>query len=117
LDGKMDESRYERPLFRDIISQIHHASISPELLAEIKNDAVWEIAKHDFITQSFAAGAKQGEMQGKRASLCKILQHRFGVLSEDVQARIDAADGATLDAWLERALVVDQVVQLWNITI
>ncbi|KOR27277.1 hypothetical protein TI04_13615, partial [Achromatium sp. WMS2] len=113
LDGKMDESRYERPLFRDIISQIHHASISPELLAEIKNDAVWEIAKHDFITQSFAAGAKQG----RRASLCKILQHRFGVLSEDVQARIDAADGATLDAWLERALVVDQVAQLWNITI
>lgn len=50
------------------------------------------------------AGRKAGIADGERAVVIRQLTRRFGPLPEDVIARIEGADLATLDRWSEQLL-------------
>jgi hypothetical protein len=47
---------------------------------------------------------QRGEQRGLRRALLKMLRTRFGEVPDEAMARVQAADDAQLDAWLERVL-------------
>ena len=47
-------------------------------------------------------GEELGEAKGEAKVLVKLLQRRFGPLSESMLARIGSADLDTLDSWVDR---------------
>lgn len=49
-------------------------------------------------------GRAEGKAEGKAETLTRLLARRFGPLGDGVKARIAAADGKTLDRWLDRVL-------------
>jgi hypothetical protein len=51
----------------------------------------------------------EGEREGERKMLLKLLTRKFGALSEGDLRRIDQADDAALEAFLERALTADSI--------
>ena len=63
--------------------------------------------------KSEARGKAEGKAEGRRLTLAKLLQLKFGALSDEVRARLDAADDAALDLWTERVLVATTLEQLF----
>ena len=60
-------------------------------------------------------GIEQGRVQGERAVLERLLQHRFGHLSPEIVARLTQASRSDLEAWAENVLdagTVDDVFDL-----
>ena len=49
-------------------------------------------------------GAARGKARGERKAVRRLLVHRFGPLSTEVDARLEAADVDTLERWAERLL-------------
>ena len=49
-------------------------------------------------------GRTEGRSEGQREMLARLLGKRFGTLSEEVTARISAAEPAQLEAWFDRLL-------------
>ena len=46
----------------------------------------------------------KGEARGRSAVLLKLLQLRFGPVSDEMTSRVQSASIAELDAWAERVL-------------
>jgi len=65
------------------------------------------------IARGEAIGVARGKAEGRRATLAKQLQLKFGALSDDDRARLDAADEAALDLWTERVLFATTLEQLF----
>jgi predicted transposase YdaD len=66
-------------------------SIADEFIEEGRNEGLRE-------------GLREGRREGRRQTLLKLLRGRFGVLPQAVVDRIEAADIAQLDAWVDRLL-------------
>ncbi len=49
-------------------------------------------------------GRQEGRQQGEARTLLRLLERRFGPVSELMQARVSAADLDSLDQWLDRVL-------------
>jgi hypothetical protein len=43
LDGQIDETRHERPIFQKVIERIKSSELSPEELSEVKDEVAWEL--------------------------------------------------------------------------
>lgn len=54
-------------------------------------------------------GRQDGLREGLRSVVLKLLRLKFGELDDAVQARIAAADEATLDRYAERVLSADSI--------
>jgi len=54
--------------------------------------------------QGFLKGQLVGQTEGQRSALLKLLAIRFGDLPEAAVRRVQEADAALLDGWLERVL-------------
>ena len=52
-------------------------------------------------------GLEQGQLSTTRSMLARLISKRFGDLSEDQQARIDAADLAALEAATDRIFTAE----------
>lgn len=67
--------------------------------------------------QGMQQGMRQGMYEGRRAGKAQVirrqLQIRFGELPDAVQARLDAASEAQLDAWTDRLLTAESVDALF----
>jgi hypothetical protein len=57
---------------------------------------------------------ERGLVKGKAAALLQILTHRFGEPSETVRAAVLAADPATLEVWIDRALEASNPEAVFN---
>ena len=57
-------------------------------------------------------GRQQGREEERRRLLLKLLHARFGALSEAAVARVNAADPAELDLWVERVVTASSLVEL-----
>jgi hypothetical protein len=55
---------------------------------------------------------EQGRTKGQRVTLLKLLTQRFGVLPDDVVARVTAAEPPVVDAWLDRVLTAATLTEL-----
>jgi len=49
-------------------------------------------------------GRQEGRQEGEARTLLRLLERRFGPVSELMRARVSAADLASLDQWLDRVL-------------
>jgi hypothetical protein len=67
---------------------------------------MWDAQQRERV---FAEGEREGERRGERKMLLKLLTRKFGALSEGDLRRIDQADDAALEAFLERALTADSI--------
>ena len=54
-------------------------------------------------------GEQSGIAKGEAYALRRLLQKRFGPLSEDVLARLQSASIDELELWLDRALDADSL--------
>jgi hypothetical protein len=61
------------------------------------------------IEKGLLRGLMQGRAEGEAYALRRLLQKRFGSLSEDVLARLQAASIDELELWLDRALDADSL--------
>ncbi len=52
----------------------------------------------------WAAGRAEGRVEAKAETLVRLLTRRFGPLPEDARSRIESADPAILDRWLDRVI-------------
>ena len=59
--------------------------------------------------QGMQRGLMQGRAEGEAYALRRLLQKRFGPLSDDVLARLQAASIDELELWLDRALDADSL--------
>ena len=57
-----------------------------------------------FIERYIEQGMQQGMQQGKAAVVLRLIERRFGPLSDDVCRRVTQADPNTLLQWSERIL-------------
>jgi len=61
------------------------------------------------LLQGRAEGRLEGEQSGEAKALRRLLQKRFGPLSDDVLARLQSASIDELELWLDRALDADSL--------
>jgi len=59
------------------------------------------------LQQGIQQGLMQGRIEGEAYALQRLLQKRFGPLSEDLLARLQTASIDELELWLDRALDAD----------
>ena len=57
-----------------------------------------------FVQRACDEGIEQGRVEGERAVLERLLQHRFGDLSPEIVARLTQASRSDLEAWAENVL-------------
>ena len=61
------------------------------------------------IEKGLLQGMQRGRAEGEAYALRHLLQKRFGPLSDDVLARLQAASIDELELWLDRALDADSL--------
>ena len=66
------------------------------------------------MVQGMQRGLMQGRAEGEAYALRRLLQKRFGPLSEDVLARLQAASIDELELWLDRALDADSLAGVFS---
>ena len=59
------------------------------------------------IAEGVKQGIEQGQLRHARSTLTRLISKRFGELSEDQQARIDAADLPSLEAATDRIFTAE----------
>jgi flagellar biosynthesis/type III secretory pathway protein FliH len=64
--------------------------------------------------QGMQQGLVQGRAEGEAYALHRLLQKRFGPLSEDVLTRLQAASIDELELWLDRALDADSLAGVFS---
>ena len=74
------------------------AVVGKEAESEIMSIADW------YEERGLQAGLTKGLTTGARNALLKLLRARFGALPEAAASRIEAADTAQLDVWIDRVL-------------
>jgi hypothetical protein len=62
--------------------------------------------------EGLAEGTTKGRAQGERATLLLVLQTRFGELPAAAVARIEAADGTTLERWVRRSVTAPSLAEV-----
>ena len=61
-----------------------------------------EQLKAEGFNLGLAQGEARGKAEGKAETLLRLLRRRFHAVSSEVEARVQKADGAQLDEWLDR---------------
>jgi hypothetical protein len=116
LEKAPDGRRALEVLFR-YISMV--SEISREELAEALAEAAPE-AKEIIMTlaeqlrqEGLNDGIQKGRIEGAAGVLRRQLELRFGVLSEDVSARLQAATQEEIDKWSERFVTADSLAAVF----
>ncbi len=105
LDGEVDASRYHDPLQQRVLHAAEQSGVTPEELARIKDEAAWEESRRQDVDAATQAGITTGAIQKSREVLLRLLTRRGFALTDAQRERVAACDdGATLDAWIDRAV-------------
>ena len=104
--------------FDDLVAAVRYILFEPneieagilrEVLKEImpgQEERVMSIAAEQWKAEGFNLGLAQGEArgkaEGKAETLLRLLRRRFHALTPEVEGRVQKADGARLDEWLDR---------------
>ncbi len=108
---------------------IEHAMLGPYanldsiiLFVHKRMMSVLDVAARDKRTNMQCAtsvepiGIEKGRAEGKAEALVRLIEKRFGPLSDDVRDRIMSADAATIGQWLDRAIDAPDVKLVLDIT-
>jgi hypothetical protein len=86
------------------------------LLGEVKE----VMPEHEGELMSIAArewmaeGRLEGQKEGRRDSLVRILERRFGAIPDAIRARIMSGSMAEVDAWLDKAVDVGALEDVFS---
>ena len=109
-DAEFDRLASEDPVMRVAKESLEQLSLDPETRRRVRE-------REDSLKlyeMSLAASEARGEARGKAEVLLKLLQLRFGSLSETTRARVQSATPEQLDAWVDevlRARTLDDVLE------
>jgi len=106
---------YERGQVMDLLRLIDWFVVLPpeqERLVEQELERIEEEQRMAYVTSWERMGLQEGELRGQRAMLRRVVQTRFGVLPEVLDARIANADQDTLAALADRASVASSLDDL-----
>ena len=67
-------------------------------------------------TDGEARGEARGIAKGKSNLLLRLLTRRFGVVSESVQQRMQAASAEAIEAWFDRAIDAQSLEEVFGET-
>lgn len=76
--------------------------------------SIERMAREEGEAKGFEQGLERGIEQGLARSLLTVLTHRFGPLDAGVRARINEADPLILENWLNSALEVPKLADLFQ---
>ncbi|PXX73994.1 DUF4351 domain-containing protein [Rivihabitans pingtungensis] len=76
--------------------------------------SVEQIGIEKGLLQGLMQGRLEGEQSGEAKALRRLLQKRFGPLSDDVLTRLQAASIDELELWLDRALDADSLAGVFS---
>lgn len=88
---------------RQVLETTLRAFEAPEIREDVMN------AAEELRREGRREGKLEGRLEGTRGSLCRQLRIKFGPLPAAAQQRVDAADEATLDRWLEAVLTAQRL--------
>ncbi len=54
-------------------------------------------------------GMREGRLAGQRSLFLRVLRTRFGTIGAEVEAKVQAADEAQVESWVDRALSADSI--------
>ncbi len=99
-DAEFAQLASEDPIMSTAKETLEQLSMDPEIRrrAREREDSI------KFYNMSLAEREARGKAAGKAEVLLKLLQLRFGSLTEPTRARVDAATPQQLDTWVERVL-------------
>jgi hypothetical protein len=66
----------------------------------------------ELIAEGIVQGRQEGQVEGKRAALRRLVERRFGTPPPALEGRIAAADEAALDTLFDRAITAEAVTEL-----
>ena len=75
-------------------------------------DQLIERGRQQGLEKGLQQGREEGAQRKARELLVKLLERRFGPLPEPALARVDAADTAELDLWVERVLTAATLAEV-----
>ncbi|MEM7536640.1 MAG: PD-(D/E)XK nuclease family transposase [Chloroflexota bacterium] len=88
LDEKIDEDRFKNSaLFQHIIEEIKEENVSPEELAEIKDEYVWEETLRGSREEGLQEGVEQGRLTQQIRSAQEMIKRGFA--DDDIAAVVD----------------------------
>jgi hypothetical protein len=93
------------------LPEIHELQEVETMLAEYV-EAWTEKWKREGLLAGRLEGEREGRLEGKRDMLKRLLRHRFGDLPPWASARIDEANIAQLDAWVDRIFAAETLETL-----
>jgi len=73
-----------------------------------------EETRMPYVTSVERIGIQKGRQEGEAAVLLRLIALKFGPPSEDVRARIEAADADTLLDWSARILTAERVDDIFR---
>lgn len=96
------------------IEELHRvvADLGPEVKETVMTMEEWLIQKGE--QRGEQRGRMEGRVEAARQFLARLLTLKFGSLVEAAQARIQAADEATLGRWAERVLSATSLEEIWE---
>ena len=96
-----------------VLAGVRHVGMT--VMEEVRTMAVrLNIRENDFLMHVFSEGRVEGRAEGRAEMLLRQIAHRFGPVSETVQARVRAADADRLDAWSESIFDATSLENLLN---
>lgn len=121
LDGEMNEGLYPDQLFQQMITNIRQQNISPEELAEIKDEAAWELATELFTAEGLERGIEMGMEQGIEKGIAKGIEK--GIAKGIEQGREQGIEQGVakgiqkmLRALSKRGLSLEQIAEMTELT-
>jgi hypothetical protein len=113
------KAEVEAPGFAEALAQRRAAKAAArELVTERKITAMLAPRTRAAIVSAYdgiyADGEAHGELNGRRATLAKLLRLKFGARSDLVRAHLKTADQASLDRWTERLLFATTLEQIFG---
>jgi len=98
--GKVSASPSPERLMRLIPVDAEEARVMVPTLFERLQEEGRQMGWHKGLQE----GREKGREEGLREAISKLLRQRFGELAPEMVQRIEQADAATLDRWMERVL-------------
>ena len=109
-----------RRLFTELVGRAYIESgvtgPIPEDLLEMKTnlEGLTKIWKKEWRAEGLAEGEAKGLVKGKAEALVCLLAERFGAVRPSVRKRIYAANLATLERWLKRAIAAPDLPSVFT---
>ena len=114
LSGVPDGSELELKVLSYIVRTYELTPAVLETAARAAKPQRWE-ALMSTVAEAWVREAKaEGRVEGKAETLIRLLQRRFGPVTESVRARVAVGSAAEIDAWFDALLDAQSLTEVFD---